>query len=365
MSQEFLFQNPAIVSKSPQIHNVRSKPFKIYGLYHPWESGVFKRIPLEVGEKTSEIVRLLCTNTAGARVRFKTDSPYIAVGAVYPPMEIPTPRSTALSSVGAYCFDLYADNEFCDVLLPNNIEKNGSIVNFAIPSGKYECIYDFGQSKLRDITINFSSFVNITDVYIGLKENAVVETSNDYSNEKPIVFYGSSITNGACASRPGNTYENILSRRLNVDYLNLGFAAGAKAEKEIIDYISGLDMSVFVFDYDHNAPSPEFLEETHYPALERFRKSQPNTPIIMLSRPNRNGGIKDTNDRLNMVRKSYEKLLSYGDKNVYFINGQDIYNSFDSEVFTIDGVHPTDFGFYCMADAIEKVLKNITKEKKQ
>lgn len=357
--QEFLFQNTAIVSKSPKIHNVRNKPFKIYGLYHPWESGVFKRVPLEVAKKTSRGVERLCTNTAGARVRFKTDSPYIAVGAVYPPMEFLAPNSTALSATGAYCFDLYADGKFCDVLLPNVIEQRESIVNFVISGGKYESCYDFRETKFREITLNFPSFVDISDVYIGLKEDAVIEASNDYFHKKPVVFYGSSITNGACASRPGNTYENILSRRMNMDYLNLGFSGSAKAEKEIIDYIANLDMSVFVFDYDHNAPSPEFLEETHYPALERFRKLQPHTPIIMLSRPNQSTGLKDISHRLDVIRKSYEKMLAAGDENIYFINGQDIYNSYDSEAFTIDGVHPTDFGFYCIADAIEKVLKNI------
>lgn len=357
MTEEFNFKNPRIISEALTIYNARSKPFRLYGLHKPQEPGVFKRIPLDVAEKTSKNVRLLCTNTAGARVRFKTDSSYIAVGAIYPPMEFPSPCSTALASAGAYSFDLYADNKFCRVLWPKDIVQNGSINNFVIHDGQYEGSYDFGTKKLREITLNFPSFVDISDVYIGLKKGSVVEESSDYVNDKPVVFYGSSITHGACASRPGNIYENVLSRRLNMDYLNLGFSGSAKAEEAIIDYICTLDMSVFVFDYDHNSKTPEDLAKTHYPALKKFREAQPYTPIIMLSRPNQCGGEDEAKARVRIIKKSYQTLLEKGDKNVHFINGQDIFKSHDSEMMTVDDTHPTDFGFYCMAEAIEKVLK--------
>lgn len=354
---EFEFKNAKIASEKLNVHNIRNKPFQIYGLYKPEEEGIFKRIPLDVAERTSKNVRTLCTNTAGARMRFKTDSSFIAVGAIYPPMEFPSPCSTALSSTGAYSFDLYADGKFCRVLYPKDIVQNGSINNFVIPNGQYEGSYDFGTTKLREITLNFPSFVDITDVYIGLKEGSVLEEGMDYDNEKPVVFYGSSITHGACASRPGNIYENILSRRMNMDYLNLGFSGSAKAEDAIIDYICGLNMSVFVFDYDHNARNPEFLKNTHYPALEKFRKAQPDTPIILLSRPNQSCGIDEVEERIEIIKESYQKLLAQGDKKVHFINGQDIFTSHDSEMMTMDDTHPTDLGFYCMAEAIEKVLR--------
>jgi hypothetical protein len=357
MTEKFEFMNEKIVSEQLVVYNVRNTPFRIYGLYHPEEEGIFKRIPLDVAEQTSKNVRLLCTNTTGARVRFKTDSSYIAVGAVYPPMEFPSPCSTALCSAGAYSFDLYADGKFCRVLYPKDIEQNGSINNFVIADGQYEGSYDFGTKKLREITLNFPSFVDISEVYIGLKKGSVLEEGAPYKNEKPVVFYGSSITHGACASRPGNIYENIISRRLNMDYLNLGFSGSAKAEKTIIEYISTLEMSVFVFDYDHNARNPEFLRETHYPALEIFRKAQPDTPIVLLSRPNQSCGVEEVEERIRIISDSHQKLLDNGDKNVHFINGQDIYLSHDSEMMTIDDTHPTDLGFYCMAEAIEKVLR--------
>lgn len=355
--EDFKFKNAKIVPENLVAHNVRKKPFQIYGLYRPEEEGVFKRIPLDVAERTSKNVRTLCTNTTGARVRFKTDSSYIAVGAIYPPMEFPSPCSTALAATGAYSFDLYADGKFCRVLYPKDIEQNGSINNFVIRDGQYEGAYDFGSKRIREITLNFPSFVDISDVYIGLKDGSVLEEGMPYKNEKPVVFYGSSITHGACASRPGNIYENILSRRMNMDYLNLGFSGSAKAEKEIIEYIASLEMSVFVFDYDHNARNPEFLKETHYPALEIFREAQPDTPIVLLSRPNQSCGIKEAEERIAIIKESQQKLLAQGDEKVHFINGQDIFLSHDSEMMTMDDTHPTDLGFYCMAEVIEKVLR--------
>ena len=212
------------------------------------------------------------------------------------------------------------------------------------------------ETFLHPLTIYFPSYNAVNELFVGVKKGCVLKKGKDYKYKMPIVFYGSSITQGACASRAGNTYENILSRRMNFDYLNLGFASGAKAEETIIDYLGTLDMKLLVFDYDHNSKTPKHLAETHYPALERFRRVQSETPIIMMSRPNQCFGKADSDERANVIYESYQKLLANGKANVHFINGQDIYLSHDSEMMTIDDTHPTDFGFYCIAEALEKVL---------
>ena len=121
----------------------------------------------------------------------------------------------------------------------------------------------FDKKTEREITINFPLYSSVADLYIGLDETAVLKKSLGYKHKKPIVFYGSSITQGGCASRPGNAYESIISRALQTDYINLGFSGNAKAEDEIAQYIKDLDMSVFIYDYDHNAPNLKHLEDTH------------------------------------------------------------------------------------------------------
>ena len=97
--------------------------------------------------------------------------------------------------------------------------------------------------------------------------------------------YGSLITQGGCASRHGMSYQSIVSRKFNCDYINLGFSGNAKAEDEITDYIKNLEMFVFVLDYDHNAPTVEYLKNTHEKMFKAVRDAHPDIPVIMMSRP--------------------------------------------------------------------------------
>ena len=107
------------------------------------------------------------------------------------------------------------------------------------------------------------------NIYIGLQKGAKIEKCEDYKYEKPVVYYGSSITQGGCASRPGMAYTNILTRELNVDHINLGFSGSARGEDAIAEYISGLDMSVFVYA-QHN-------------------KEEHGTHVVLLARNSRRG----------------------------------------------------------------------------
>ena len=209
-----------------------------------------------------------------------------------------------------------------------------------------------GEKNLRQITLNFPSFVNISEVYIGLQKGASLEAAPAYINEKPVVFYGSSITQGACASHPGNIYQNILSRKLNCDYINLGFASGARAENAIVDYLCTLDMCMLVFDYDHNAKDLEFLRKTHLPALRKLRTAHPDVPFIILSRPNRDPSEEQAIDRAKLIEENCRIIAQGGTAPAHFIDGQAIFHSHDSEMMTIDGTHPTDLGFYCIAEAL-------------
>ena len=352
MDGRFVFKHPNIPTEALTVYDARKEPFHIYGLYKPQDAGVFRRMPTEIAEKVSKRVNLLHTNTAGARLRFVTDSPYIAVGAIYPPMEFPSARTAAFAAAGAFSFDLYADGKYCRILWPMELVQRGSVVSFDIPDGQYASFCELGEKKLREITLNFPSFVNISEVYIGLQKGSVLEAAPKYVNEKPVVFYGSSITQGACASHPGSIYQNILSRKLNFDYLNLGFASGAKAEEEIIDYLCTLDMCMLVFDYDHNAKDIAYLEKTHLPALRKLRKAHPDIPFIVLSRPNRDPSEEQAVARAKLIKENCRIIANEGTAPVHFVDGQAIFHSHDSEMMTIDGTHPTDLGFYCIAEVL-------------
>ena len=221
----------------------------------------------------------------------------------------------------------------------------------------YESIIEFEDSRLREVTINFPLYSNVIDLYIGLQEGSNVLEASPYKNEKPVVYYGSSITQGGCASRPGMAYQSILSRQFNLDFLNLGFSGSAKAEDEMVEYIKGLDMCAFVYDYDHNAPTTEHLEKTHEKMFKAIREAHPDIPIIIMPRP-KHILNEEEKKRHNIVETTYKNAVANGDKNVYFIGSQEL-TALCGYEGTVDSCHPTDFGFSSIAKAVAEVFDKI------
>ncbi len=216
---------------------------------------------------------------------------------------------------------------------------------------------DFGCSAMRDITIHFPLYSNVDKLYIGLADGAVIEQPAPYQIRKPIVYYGSSITQGGCASRPGTSYQGFVSREIDADYLNLGFSGNARAEEEMAKYIGSLDMSLFVYDYDHNAPSVEHLKNTHERMFLEIRERHPGLPVVMMSRPKLYLSEEEL-ARLEIIKATYENALARGDNNVYLIDGRELMAWAGNEG-TVDTCHPTDLGFLSMAKALIPVLKGL------
>ena len=322
------------------------EPFQIYGIYK--EDGMFRRMPKAVAEQVSPGVLALHTNTAGGRVRFVTDSPYVAIKTECEPGKMPH-----FALTGSAGFDMYTE---CD----GDVRYKGTFTPPFIVSDGYESVLDFTDSRERIITINFPLYSSVSKLNIGLKEGAVIKAAPAYRIEKPVVYYGSSITQGGCASRPGSSYQSILSRRLDCDYINLGFSGSAKGEDAMVDYIKGLDMSVFVMDYDHNAPSVEHLRATHSKMFHAIRQAQPDLPIILMPRPKYYLEPAEQ-ERAEIVHNTYLEAKAKGDPNVYFISGAKLMEKALDEG-TVDGCHPTDFGFHSMACAVEEVLREILKK---
>jgi len=194
-------------------------------------------------------------------------------------------------------------------------------------------------------------------LYIGLCETSAFKEADSYKNAKQIVYYGSSITQGGCASRPGMSYEAIISRNFNYDYINLGFSGNAKAEDEMIEYIKNLDMSIFVYDYDHNAPTIEHLKETHEKMFLATREKHPLIPVIIMSRP-KYFLTEEESIRQSIIETTYRNAVSMGDSNVYFIDGKTL-TEFCKDSGTVDNCHPTDFGFASMAKALSQVIAKV------
>ena len=315
-----------------------AKKLSIHGVFY--ENGMYRRLPENVARSVSDGVYYLHTNTAGGRVRFKTNSPYVAICARM--SGVGKMPHFALS--GSCGFDLYIGKDYFATFMPP----------FDITDG-YESVIDLRGDGMKEITINFPLYSNVNELYIGLSDKATVEMPSPYILEKPVVYYGSSITQGGCASRPGNAYEAIVTQDLNIDHINLGFSGNAKAEDEICDYICSLDMCAFVFDYDHNSPTSEYLQATHEKMFKKIRAKFPTLPIILMSRP-KCYLTDEEKKRLEIIRTTYQNACNNNDTNVHIIEGHDLM-SLCGDKGTVDACHPNDWGFASMAQFVRLTLK--------
>lgn len=322
-------------------------PFVVCGAA---ETAPYLRLPEAVAEDTNPGVAALGRNTAGIRLRFRTDSPYIAIHADWDNLC----QMSHMPGTGIYGFDLYAvkdgQQRYTATLTPpsNTLDAPGA------PKGYDSLRYVSG--KMTDYVLNFPLYNNVDRLLIGVKEGSRFETPAAYREELPVIFYGSSITQGGCASRPGNCYQNFISRAMDLDYVNLGFSGSGRGEQVIVDYMADLPMLAFVSDYDHNAPDPEHLDATHYNMYTCIRAKHPGVPYIMISRPDVVYS-DEGNARRDVILNSYRKALAAGDKNVYFIDGASLFIGNEWDACTVDGVHPNDLGFYRMAQGIIPVLQ--------
>lgn len=328
------------------------EPFSLHGLVPSGDTesrmdcaiSAYCRVPESVAAATSESVATLNRHSAGGRIRFCTDSPYIAV------------RAKPLNPVGMDHMPLTGVSG-CDVY--SGVDFVGTIRPKDEKGDPYEKLLELGAGE-KQITINLPLYNGLSSIAVGLAEGSRVSTPAPYFNEKPVVFYGSSITQGGCASRPGTCYQAYLSRWLNMDYRNLGFSGSAKAEDAMIEYIRSLDMAAFVMDYDHNAPDADHLAKTHEKLFRAVRSAHPELPVLILSKPDVDlSDPSDTAQRLAVIRRTFQNALDAGDKLVAFIDGVSLLSGPDRRECTVDGTHPTDLGFYRMACAIRPVLADL------
>lgn len=326
-------------------YDADAAPFRVYGLLR--QDDRYCRMPVALAQSVSEKLAQLNYHTAGGRVRFVTDSATVAIRA-----EMFDPYKTShFALTGSVGFDLYADEGEGDR------HAHTYVPPFTLQEG-YTASHHFNERKRRVITVNFPLYCGVKRLLLGIEEEALLEEAPDYQVEKPVVFYGSSITQGGCASRPGTCYESIISRVLNCHYTNLGFSGNAKAEREIADYIAGLDMSAFVYDYDYNAPDAAYLAATHQRMFRIIREKNPCLPIIIMSAPNAHLP-GDLPARLAVIRRTYEEAVAAGDKNVYLLEGAKMISERNAEIWSVDNCHPNDNGFADMAYAVAEVLKGL------
>ena len=327
--------------------DVKTLPVDFYGIYQPFDEAPFKRMPIEVAQSVSPQVANLSLQATGGRIRFCTDSAYVAIS-----VKTSKSANVIMPSTLVRGFDLYEDFPNTEQSKFRGVYKPG-----AADSESYDGIIKFGERKMRYFTLNFPCYAQTRELHLGLQKDAYIGGGMKYKNTKPVVYYGSSITQGAAASRPGNIYQNMVSRRFNFDYHNFGFSGSGKAEPAMVDYLASLDMCCFVCDYDHNTPTAEYLNKTHFPMYEKIRAAHPDIPYIMISRPDFDANYEQSIFRRDAIIDSFRRAYGTGDKLVYYIDGAGIFAGEYEDCCTVDKTHPTDLGFMLMSEAIIAVMK--------
>lgn len=326
-----------------KLYDITKKPFRLYGNCDKAEN-IFSRMPENIAKTVSEGVLDRAKRCAGVRLRFKTNSRRLGIRVKFS-KALQFPTQTAISTKG---FDVYVDGKY-----------SCSICAQDVASFSYENTIDLKNANEKDIVIYFPYNAVIDEFFIALDKNSEVYAGNDYTIKIPIVFYGSSITHGFCVSRPGNTFTAMLSRRLNADYINLGFSGVCRGEENMAQYLATLEKSVLVCGYDHNEQSLSNLKERHLPFYIKFRETDKESPILFVSSPNSICNGEVMYERMKVVEKTYEYALANGDKNVYFLSGQTIYPDEIRFDCVADTIHPNDLGAYMIAEKMYEPLKKI------
>jgi hypothetical protein len=313
------------------------------------EQPVLRRLPLRSKESFRPPVWSLAQEPSGGRIRFKTDSAKVGLRAQNPD----TSGMHHMTTIGQSGFDIYVNGEYFGSAWP---DKSGTIVKeWTVGKGH----------ALRDITIYLPLYKAVSICEIVLDANARIAPPPSFSLKKPVVYYGSSITQGGCASNPGMSYQAQVSRWLNLDFINLGFSGNGLGEPALADAVSEIDAACFVLDYWGN-PKPEVYRETLPRFVETLRKKYSKTPIIVtgpyfIPAGNLTGQKEGA---LAEKRKIAEEFVARqrraGDKFISYVDGREMLSR-EQAVGLVDGVHCNSLGFYFCAKGLEPHLRKALK----
>ena len=314
----------------------------------------FDRLPAKAESQVRPPVWGLSRDSAGLCVRFTTDATDIACRWTLIKANLALPHMAATGVSGV---DLYVSMDgkwrWLATGRPANAGLNQTTFVSNLPSGT------------RNYMLYLPLYNGVTAVEIGLSKGASLATlPRAAGKDKPIVFYGTSITQGGCASRTGMVHTAILGRRLDRPVINLGFSGNGRMEAEVAALLAELDPAIYVIDCLPNMLAAEVTERTG-PLVATLRKAHPETPIVLVEdRTYANAFLVEAQRKRNETSRSalrsvYDKLIAGGEKNVHYLRGDLLLNE-DGEG-TVDGSHPTDLGFVQHADAFEKVLRPLVK----
>ena len=336
-------------------------PFELAGLPFYQLDGVFRRLPAEPAPPVPNPgVENLSWHTSGAQIRFKSDSPRVAVRAKVRFED----AMDHMPQTGMCGCDIYAAEPGKPLLFHG-------VTRYEVGAAEYACelFKSPPPGVMREFVINLPLYNGVTSIEVGVVPGSVILAPAAWRRQGKVVWYGTSIQQGGCASRPGMGLTNIISRKLCREIVNLAFSGSGKGEKEMAELMLQVpDPAAFILDYEANAMTLENLSATLPVLLDILRKQYPTLPIVVISRiafaqENVPGWPENTSREWRLVgaevqRKEVARRRRRGDKNIHFINGGGLLGS-DFHECTVDGIHPTDLGFMRMAEALAPRLEKL------
>lgn len=343
------FKSREIDGRELDFYDGFEPPFALEGFPYRDPEGWRSRLPLEVARQCDKPnLVAMSMQGAGETVRFRTDSPVIGLRAAFSEVYRGNNRG------GSNGFDLYtgmgAEAKFRgNRLIPAEEERFSALYDGNLPGA---------EGAMYDCAIHFPYHCAVTAFTVGVAPGARVEPPTPHRIARPVVFYGSSITNCSTAGRPGMVYPSLIARRMDFELINLGFSGGCRGELCIADAIAELEIAALVMEFDHNAPSPEFLAARHEPFFRRYRSRRPETPVLLMSRCDFNGSGEDRLRR-EIVQRTWLNAVDNGDRKVDFLDGETLFAGPWREECTFDCCHPNDFGAVLMAERIADRLARL------
>jgi hypothetical protein len=321
----------------------------VYGL--PWfaeDSPVLRRLPLRLKDEFRPPVWDLAQDPSGGRIRFRTDATTIGLVAANPHFS----NMHHMASVGENGFDLYVDGTYLGSTWPD-------------AAGKMNKEWRIGRERrMREITFYLPLYKPVTIQEISLDAEARLEPARPYTTAKPVVYYGSSITQGGCASNPGGSCQALLERKLNADFVNLGFSGNGMGEPALARAICELDPSCVVLDFWGN-PSAEQYAAALPAFVDILRRKWPRLPILVTSpfyfpAEQASGDVAREQAAKRIAAHDFVRQRRRSDRRIWFVDGLKMLDR-DQATGLVDGVHCNSLGFYFNARGLEPFLRRAIK----
>jgi hypothetical protein len=313
---------------------------------------IYNRFPDSLEQYLRKPVWKLSRNSAGIAICFESNSKQItAKWKTAGEASFQHVAGTLVKGLDFYAMDA-GKWYFVGTGRPSNENKN-----------EYQIIKDMN-GEMRQYILYLPCYDNTDSVMIGVDSTATFSapTKPVLSNRKPIVFYGTSIMQGASAMRPGMAHAAIIERRMQTETINLGFSGNGQLDSMMAVIMSAIDASCYVIDCGPNL-TPQMAQERTLPFLRQLKRLRPAVPVLLVENmeyPTARFSIAIAQkvEGINLhFKNAYKTLLKEGYKDMYYLPSKGLIGD-DGEA-TVDGAHMTDLGFYRMANAVEKVLRKI------